>query len=422
VRRALAWLALALAAAATGGEAQNARDEIARVRELALAAHGRKEYDAFLAHSARLAELAPRSIRALYNVACAEALLGHGPQAAALLERLARMGVAPDAAADHDFDPVRAAPEVQRAFGLLAANRVPIEHSEVAFTIGEKGFIPEGVAHDPATGAFFVSSVRRRKIVRRDAQGRVGDFVAPGGDGLLAAMALAVDPGRRSLWVSSAAVPEMEGFRKELDGQSFVSEYDLDSGKLRRKLSPPVAGGRLSDLAVGPGGELVVADPLTGRVYLLEGGALRVLVDQGPLGSAQGLAFAPDGRLYVADYLQGPARVDLRSGAVRLLDVPSDAAVTGIDGLLWAGGALLGIQNGTEPHRVVRLELEGDRVASVSVLERAHARYDEPTLGVVVGDALYYVANSQYAAVREDGGLDEARLREPTILRLALGR
>jgi sugar lactone lactonase YvrE len=317
---------------------------------------------------------------------------------------------------------VRATPEVQRAFGLLAANRLPIERSSVAFTIGEKAFIPEGVAHDPATGAFFVSSVRRRKIVRRDAQGRVGDFVAPGTDGLLAAMALAVDPARRSLWVSSAAVPEMEGFRKELDGQSSVFEYDLDSGKLRRKLSPPVAGGRVSDLAVGPGGELVVADPLTGRVYLLAGDSLRVLVDQGALGSAQGLAFAPDGRLYVADYLQGPARVDLRSGALRLLDVPDDAAVTGIDGLLWAGGALLGIQNGTEPHRVVRLELEGDHVASVSVLERAHPRYDEPTLGVVVGDALYYVANSQYAAVCEDGSLDEARLREPTILRLPLGR
>jgi sugar lactone lactonase YvrE len=422
MRRTLAWVALALAAAAARGETQDAREEIARVRELALAAHGRKDYDAFLAHSRRLAELAPRSMRALYNVACAEALLGHGPQAAALLERLARMGVAPDAAADHDFDPVRAAPEVQRAFGLLAANRAPIEHSEVAFTIGEKGFIPEGVAHDPATGAFFVSSVRKRKVVRRDAEGRVGDFVASGADGMLAAMALAVDPGRRSLWVSSVAVPEMEGFRKEQDGQSFVFEYDVDSGKLRRKLSPPVAGGRLSDLAVGPGGELVVADPLTGRLYLLEDGALRVLVDQGPLGSAQGLAFAPDGRLYVADYLQGPARVDLRSGAVRLLDVPADAAVTGIDGLLWAGGALFGIQNGIEPHRVVRLELEGDRVTSLSVLERAHRHYDEPTLGVVVRDALYYVANSQYAAVREDGSLDASRLREPTILRLPLGR
>jgi hypothetical protein len=256
--------------------------------------------------------------------------------------------------------------------------------------------------------------------VRRDAQGQIRDFLPSGQDGLLGAAALAVDATRRGLWISTAVVSGMAGFRSEQEGQSLVFEYDLDSGKLRRKLSPPVAGGRLSDLAVGPGGELAVSDPITGRVYLLEKGALRVLVDQGPLGSAQGLAFAPDGRLFVADYVQGPARVDVRTGEVRLLDAPGDAAVTGIDGLVWSDGALIGIQNGVEPHRVVRLSLEGDRVANVQVLERAHARYDEPTLGVVVGGSLFYVANSQYAAVLKDGTLDEARLREAVILRLPL--
>jgi sugar lactone lactonase YvrE len=164
-----------------------------------------------------------------------------------------------------------------------------------------------------------------------------------------------------------------------------------------------------------------VADPVTGRLYVLEKDSLRVLVDEGPLASAQGLTFAPDGRLYVADYAQGPARVDATTGEVRLLDAPADAAVTGIDGLVWDRGSLVGIQNGIEPHRVIRLSLEGDRVTAVTVLERAHPRYDEPTLGVVHEDALYYVANSQYEAVRRDGTLDEARLKEPVILRMPLG-
>jgi sugar lactone lactonase YvrE len=410
---------LAVGIAASAG-AQSAREAIARERELARAAHGRKDHDAFLLHSRRLVELAPRSVGALYNLACAEALLGHAPEAAALLERLAGMGLAPDAAGDADFERVKALPALQQAFGRLAANREPVQRSEVAFTIPEKGLIPEGVAHDAVTGIFFVSSIRQRKVVQRDEEGRVRDFVPSGQDGLLAAAALAVDPARRGLWVSTMAVPEMSGFHEDQEGRSFVHEYDLDSGKLRRKLSPPVAEGRLSDLAVGPNGELVVSDPVTGRVYRLEGDALRVLVDRGPLGSAQGLAFAPDGRLFVADYVQGPARVDVRTGEVRLLDAPADAAVTGIDGLVWHDGALVGIQNGVEPHRVVRLSLEGDRIASLQVLERAHARYDEPTLGVVAGGALYYVANSQYAAVRKDGTLDEARLREAVVLRLPL--
>lgn len=409
-----------LAAGAVALAAPGAREELRRERDLARAAHGKKDYEAFRIHSARVAALAPRSLGALYNLACAEALLGRAEEAAALLGRLAAMGVAPDAESDPDFEKVKGAAAVQGALARLADNRKPIERSDVAFTLEDRELITEGVAFDPKTEAFFVSSVRKRKVIRRDAFGAVTDFVASGQDGLFGATALAVDAGRRALWVSSAATPPMSGFRKEDDGISFLLEYDLDSGRLRRKILPPVPGGVVSDLAVGPKGELAAADPVTGRVYLLEKEDLRVLVDEGPLASAQGLAFAPDGRLYVADYSQGPARVDVETGAVRLLDVPANAAVTGIDGLVWDRGSLVGIQNGTEPHRVIRLSLEGDAVTALAVLERAHSRYDEPTLGVVRGDSLYYVANSQYAAVRRDGSLDAARLKEPTILRMPL--
>jgi sugar lactone lactonase YvrE len=412
---------LALAATAAFAIDQATRDEIRREHEAARAAHEKKDYEAFRSHSARLVELAPRSVGALYNLACAEALLGKSDASAAVLGRLAAMGVAPKAEDDSDFSAVKASPAVAAAFARLAENRKPIEHSTVAFTLPELGLLTEGVAYDPKTEAFFVSSVRKRKIVRRDAKGVVKDFVASGQDGIFSAVALAVDARRRALWVSSAAMEPMAGFEKSQDKLSFVLEYDVDTGRLRRKILPP-KDGFLSDLSVGPGGELVVSDPFSGRLYLLENDAFRVLVGDGPIGSAQGLAFAPDGRLYIADYVQGPARVDVKTGEVRLLDVPADTAVTGIDGMVWDRGSLVGIQNGTEPHRVVRLALDGDKVTAVTVLDRAHSRFDEPTLGVVVGDALYYVANSQYGAVRDDGSLDESRLKEPTILKLPLAR
>jgi sugar lactone lactonase YvrE len=410
---------LALAATAAFAIDQATRDEIQREHEAARAAHEKKDYESFRAHSARVVELAPRSVGALYNLACAEALLGRADASAALLGRLAAMGVAPKAESDSDFSAVKTSPAVEAAFARLAENRKPIERSTVAFTLPELGLLTEGVAYDPKTEAFFVSSVRKRKIVRRDAKGTVKDFVTSGRDGIFSAVALAVDAKRRALWVSSAAMPPMAGFEKSQDRLSFVLEYDVDTGRLRRKIPPP-EGAFLSDLALGPAGELVVSDPYSGRLYLLENGAFRVLVGEGPIGSAQGLAFAPDGRLYVADYVQGPVRVDVKTGATRLLDVPPEAAVTGIDGLVWDRGSLVGIQNGTEPHRVVRLSLDGDKVTAVTVLDRAHSRFDEPTLGVVAGDALYYVANSQYGAVRDDGTLDESRLKEPTVLRLPL--
>lgn len=37
---------------------------------------------------------------------------------------------------------------------------------EIAFRISEKDLIPEGIAYDPATASFFVSSIFKNKIIR----------------------------------------------------------------------------------------------------------------------------------------------------------------------------------------------------------------------------------------------------------------
>jgi sugar lactone lactonase YvrE len=408
--------------------AQTDRAALQEAVAKARAAHDAGDRAGFRDWSARAVTLAPRSTRALYDLACAHALLGDLPAATALLDRLTRMGVATDAARDKDFDGIRARPAFAAVLERARALEARLGSSETAFTLGEKDLVTEGVAYDPASRAFFVSSVRKRKVVRRAADGRVSDFTKAS-DGLFSAVGLAVDAGRRSLWLTTAAIPQMEGFAKVDEGRSFLVEYDLDTGSVRRRLGPPAGLERatLSDLAVGPQGGVFVADPVTGRVYVLRRGeaALRVLTEAGAIGSAQGLATRPDGRaLFVADYTQGIVRVDPVTGATKLLPVPEDAAVTGIDGLVFHGGHLIGVQNGVRPHRVVRLRLDpaGDRVTAVETLERNHPAFDEPTLATVVDDVLYYVANSQYARVRDDGTLETDRLHEPTVLRLRLAR
>ena len=328
---------------------------------------------------------------------------------------------------DPDLESLRDAPEFQAVVRKMAALDEPLGSSTVAFTLPDKTLITEGVAHDPKSGDFFVSSIRHRKIVRVSKDGTVSDFIEPGRDGFYSVVALDVDPAMGALWASSHASRQMEGFRDADEGRSFVAELDLRTSKLRRKIDPPQLSpaAHLSDLAVGPKGDLAVADPYTGRLYLLPAPAemLRVLVDVGPLGSPRGIAWSPDGKwLFVADYSQGIVRVDVHDGAVLVLEVPQDAVVTGIDGLVWADGSLIGIQNGVRPHRVARHRLDPflERVEEVTVLERGNPNFDEPTLGVRVGSSLYYVANSQYRFVGDDGTLALDRLQPPVILRLPL--
>jgi hypothetical protein len=47
--------------------------------------------------------------------------------------------------------------------------------------------------------------------------------------------------------------------------------------------------------------------------------------------------------------------------------------------------------------------------------------FDEPTLGVLNGNALFYIANSQWAMIDDKGKLaPEEKLREPVVLKMKL--
>lgn len=406
-------------AAAPGG-----LDEIVRNVRTSHDAHDAK---GFLEWSRKLVALAPRSTRALTTLAAAHAMNGDAASAAALLDRLTKMGVSTEAGSDHDFDPIRNAAVFQRAVAQAQSLDTRIGSGEIAFRVEEKDPALEGITFDPKSRSFFVSSVRQRKVVRRTADGRTSDFTRPT-DGLLAAVGLGVDVPRRRLWVTTSGSPEMEGFKKGDERLSFLVEYDLDTGERLRRIPPPsgVDGALLSDLAVNAQGDVFVADPYSGRVYALRQGApaLVVLTDAGPIGSAQGLAPSADGRfLFVADYVKGVVRVDQRTGAAVVLSIPDDTAVTGIDGLVLHGSDLIGVQNGFRPHRVVRLRLDiaRERITAVEILERNHPEFDEPTLGVVVDGAFYYVANSQAGRAKADGR-PATTDRSPAILRLPLDR
>ena len=261
--------------------------------------------------------------------------------------------------------------------------------------------MPEGVAYDPVTKSFFVSSIRKRKVFRIDASGKVSVFVAPREGGLRTAAGIGVDAKRRSLWVASEAMPHMEGYEKDSPLQSAIFEFDVDTGKFRREIRPPATEkpAAFDDLAVAADGRVYVNDGQNGRIWSLApgAGALEMFLVSDLFRGTQGLAPTPDGRsLYVSDY-SGLYRVDVASKRITRLAVLPDVALNGVDGLVWSGGSLYAIQNGVEPNRVIRVDLAADGVTltGARILEMNHPAFDEPTLGVVAEGALYVSANSQ---------------------------
>jgi len=323
-------------------------------------------------------------------------------------------------------------PRFQDASAILRAQAAKATRAAVAFTVREKDLVPESLAYDPVEKVFYLSSLWKRKIVRvkparPGAPAAVEDFVGEGADGLDAVLGLRVDPKRRRLWAVSAAEPEMKGFTPEAYGRSALCEYDLVSKRLVRKITLPGASAHLfGDLALDAAGDVYVTDTEAAEVHVLRagGGELKTLVPNGRFVAPNGIALSADEKhLYVADVVQGLFHVDPATGVVQPLDQPAGLFPVGLDGLVLDGGSILGIMNVVGAGRVARWRItaDGRALEEGEVLECGHPAFHQPTRGVVVDGAFYFIANSQSDQIA-DGALAAEKLEDIVILRLPLPR
>lgn len=390
-------------------------------------AYKEKNYPDYASHLRAALELRPHHPTLMYNLAGAYALVGEQDKAFALLNRIAQMGLIYPADKDEDFARVRETAEFQAILEKFKQNRAHKGDSVTAFTLHEKGLIPESVAYDPLKRTFYISSVYRRKILSIDASGTVKDFASQR-DGLWSANGMKVDARRRFLWVCTAAHSQMMGAEEKENGSSGILKFDLSSGRLLKKYMLPVDSAKhaLGDLAINGRGDVFATDSLKAAVYRIDHSKdqLELFITGNPFVSPQGLDFSPDQRhLFVADYVKGLFVIDLATKAVSAIAPAADTALLGIDGLYFYKQSLVAIQNGTNPHRVIRLFLgPGQReILKWDTLEVNNPLFDEPTLGVLVKNELYYVANSQWGTVNQKGELaPDDKLREPVILKLKL--
>jgi hypothetical protein len=124
----------------------------------------------------------------MYNVACGEALTGHGEEALQLLHTLVARKLDLGAETDADSAGIRGGPKWAAFVSELATMRQPIVKSTVAFRLDDPTLIATGIAIDPQNDDVFVASVRHRKMSgarRREwcrtssARGRMASSPAP---------------------------------------------------------------------------------------------------------------------------------------------------------------------------------------------------------------------------------------------------
>ena len=124
--------------------------------------------------------------------------------------------------------------------------------------------------------------------------------------------------------------------------------YDLKNGNLLRRVEGPL-GTALGDMVLTASGDAIVSDGDGGGVYrVLAGGSAIQRIDDGDFISPQTPAMHPDGKhIFVPDYVRGIGVLEIATKQVRWLSMEGRFALNGIDGLYFARGRLIAVQNGT---------------------------------------------------------------------------
>ena len=323
---------------------------------------------------------------------------------------------------DGGFDAVWNDPEFQAIRKELADKEPRTPAAPVAFRLKDPKLIPEGIAFDGKGERFFLGSIAQHKIIVTDAKGQARDFSDPS-DKLDAVLGLAIDADRGHLYAVST-----NGFEEsaKAERRNAVVRYDLKSGRLLDRFNAREAM-QLNDLALAPGGTLYVTDSESGTLFRKKP-AEATLTRFGATGAvrgANGIAFGADGTLYVT-LSTGIARVDTATGEPTRLPQPDTVVTGGCDGLYWHEGDLIGVQNSTNPGRVIRITLtnKGTRIAGLTVLQsHHHPEFDEPTTGAIAHDALYVIGNSYVGHYQPDGTIKEAaKLKGTAVVAVPLRR
>jgi len=118
--------------------------------------------------------------------------------------------------------------------------------------------------------------------------------------------------------------------------------------------------------------------------------------------------------------------IDIATRSVAPVSFPDGPTFMGFDGLYTGGENITAVVNSSTMDQIVhgRLARATDgkwTIVTSQSLERRHPAYEIPTTGALVGDTLFYVANSQLRRLDAKGNIRNPEIRTRTvILRLTL--
>ncbi|MFP4024537.1 MAG: hypothetical protein ACLFVR_08420 [Thiohalospira sp.] len=299
----------------------------------------------------------------------------------------------------------------------------PVNNSSLAYTLPEKGIIPEGVAYDKLSKTLLISSIYKRKIIAIDSLGKIKDFIPSGFEGIQGVIGMEVDPKRRHLWACSAW-PNMKKPAGNMDPYPGIYKFDLETGKLIKKyLLQDTVNQLINDLTIHSNGTIFITESLKGKVYMIQPGkdSLELFIDSDHYYYANGITLSDNEiHLFVAHF-SGIDKINLNTLEVTRIKTPHHVTLSAIDGLAFYNNSFIAHQSNLGGVFQYLLNEHNDSITSVRTIESNNPYFEIPTTGEIAGDEYYYIANAQLRRFDENGIIfPDERLDSVYILKTKL--
>ena len=378
-----------------------------------------KNYKEYYASIQKAYALHPYNQNILWHMGMACALNHKAEEAVDFLKQAININTAFDLD-DANLKSLKSLPAFQQLVKSKAILERPVIHSDTAFVLADRQLHLECVAFDPVGGSLFGGSIHKRKIIRIDSKGVVADYAQSGQYGLGAVFGVRVDVQKRILWACSSPISEMQDYDSSLASGLF--QFDIGSGRMLNVYNPvdTLREHLFGDLVLDAKGIPYVSDTRNNIIYRYDATQNQLLpyFSSREFWGIQGITFSDNDQfLYIADYVKGIFALDIQTQTLFKVNAAYDLSLKGTDGMVFFDNSIITIQNGVQPFRVTRhyLDASHTRFIRYEYIDNAHPAFGEPTIGSIIDDKLYYVANSQWAGY-ENGKAKKAEDLKPIII------
>jgi len=378
-----------------------------------------KNYNSLVTYMERVVQLNPHVPALQYKLAEAYSLKDDKTSAYNLLIKLQKQGFYFDIEPNSNFANIYGFKVFDYIKKNLDANGAHYGEGEVVFNIDQSfsGLLFESIAFDSNSESFLMGSLRDGRIIKIAADGEITELVAPTLGGLIgpwATIDMAVDEKNDVLWVASSSITQYGKFAKETSGHSGIFKYQLSTGEYIESFMIPKnrTPSFISSIHLSPQGDLFFIENLNNVVLKIAKDSKQItgVFSSEKYKNLRSITSDETGEIvYVSDNNEGIIIINVESG--KYLTIENSAALNlyGITDLIYDNNGLIFIQSSISPERVMKLQLEDNKAVLKTIIpiESFHPSFNSLSTGVVVGEDLYYIGNSQMTKANAFGGLNK---------------